>query len=724
MKLIQQNEYKKELIQAFSDSFKIDVSGLYVFAITASARSWWQNTKTMRSFLNKDNLTILLDNRPIIPFQKKKLHADDLWNGNILKGHDQTVYGVVHLDAGTHSLSFIAHGKPILDHITLFRSENQEIELKKLKPEKRDRIPWLIFIFNESVSLSSLTIKAAAEKHRGDDDDDLRLSLNGDIIKNDGSHTHRDWYWCGKDLKGISKTFQKNFDKDALTTRIDLDADGAPVIEMLTLMVSSKETLTPLFTVKDVRTYVVKGAHGREDYNRFDQEIVDAVNQWNTEFDDEYPPPEPLHPNLVKALIYIESRMGYFETNGYPSFPDVMQVADPDNPAIHTLNNDGWRDKKGRLAQEREWKSGAVTIVDYKGRAQGATSKESILYGVRWLYHCAQGITQKKIRYWKSWKEATKIYNGSGNPSYANEVYDVYIHGIDHRNKNHPLKIFFLCFLFLTFLSFTTFGVQAILKNQDSPQIFDESPNIGHPEDVLRGAIPQRVRKIMSEKMKIFERQDSYYYGTLFEDAANLCRVHDGECDSDYIFSSYLDELISKSQSMHAFQEVIQPFDLINAYNSFYDDLDNDGEAELVAVMPDFLNRIYLEIMVIDQKKNSLYATKTRLERPYGWGAPRIVDLTGDGVPEIVVLSSGGRQDVQAYVFQYARGELKKIFDLERGYLHADVIITDQNHNRLPEIKIKGEQYGTECMACDHKKIEEVFEYNPSLKKFDLLSSI
>lgn len=723
MTLIQRKEYKKEISQAFNDSFEIVDSGLYVLEINASVRSWWQNTKTMRSFWKKDSLTILIDGKPTQPLQKKKLHADDLWNGNILKGSDQTVYVVLRFNAGSHSFSFTVRGKPFLNTIILYQIKDHAIELKKLQPEKRDRTPWLVFVFTESISLVSLAIAARTEKHQRDDDD-LRLLLDGDAVKNESRNAHHDWYWCGKDLNGTSKTFQKEFTKDNSPTRIELDADGSPIIDALKLMVAFQETHSQLFSIKDVKTYTSKGLNGRENYNRFDQEIVDVVNQWNVEFNDEYPPPEPLHPNLVKAMIYIESRMGYFESDGYPSYPDVMQVANPNNPAIHTLNNDGWRDKKNRLAQEREWKDGAITILDYKGRAQGATSKESILYGARWLYHYAQGITQKKIRYWKPWKKAIKLYNGGGNPNYANEVYDVYIHGIDQRNKKRPLKIFLLGFLFLTFLSFTTFGVLAILKNTDSEQIFDESPNTGHPKDILRGIIPQKVRRIMSEKIKMYARQNTYYYGDLFEEPANLCHQYANECDSDYIFSSYLDELISKSQSIHAFREAIRPFDLINANNSFYDDLDNDGEAELVTVLPDFLNRIYLEIIVIDQKNNSIHTTKTRLERPYGDGAPRVIDLTGDGVPEIVVFSSGGRQDVQAYVFQYTQGKLKKIYDLERGYLRADIIITDQNNNRLPEIKIKGEQYGTECMACDHKKIEDVFEYNPSSKQFDLISSI
>lgn len=123
--------------------------------------------------------------------------------------------------------------------------------------------------------------------------------------------------------------------------------------------------------------------------------------------------------------MYIESRMGYFESSDYPSYPDVMQIADPRNPAIHTLNNDGWVDPKTKKnAKEYEWKKGKIATLDYGGEANGTTHKESIYWGTRWLYHLAQGITYEKTRYWRSWKEVVRLYNGGGNPNYVQQVYE------------------------------------------------------------------------------------------------------------------------------------------------------------------------------------------------------------------------------------------------------------------------------------------------------------
>ena len=174
---------------------------------------------------------------------------------------------------------------------------------------------------------------------------------------------------------------------------------------------------------------------------------------------------------------------------------------------------------------------------------------------------------------------------------------------------------------------------------------------------------------------------------------------------------------------MNAFMEAVQALDIVNAHNFSYDDLDNDGTPELVAVLMDFLNHEYLDVLVVDSRDNGLTITRTELDRPYIGGPLRIIDLTGDVIPEIVVFSGGGRQDVQAYIFQYRNGLLTLLFPIERNYLRADFIYSDQNGNHIPEIIVRGEQYGGECMACDHPRIEEVFEYEPSSETFVLLSS-
>ncbi|MBI4253392.1 VCBS repeat-containing protein [Candidatus Uhrbacteria bacterium] len=157
--------------------------------------------------------------------------------------------------------------------------------------------------------------------------------------------------------------------------------------------------------------------------------------------------------------------------------------------------------------------------------------------------------------------------------------------------------------------------------------------------------------------------------------------------------------------------------------NSISADFDNDGVNELVLIFDDPLGHEYLTIMIIDQEGSTLKHTQQKIDRQYSGGPPTAIDVTSDAIPEIIVYSTGGRQDVQAYLFRYDAGALHLVQAFERNYLRADFIYSDQNGNHIPEIIVRGEQYGDECMACDHPRIEEVFEYEPSSETFVLLSS-
>lgn len=469
---------------------------------------------------------------------------------------------------------------------------------------------------------------------------------------------------------------------------------------------------------KPIKQYSYRGINGKEDYNRYDPIIKSIVAKWNKEFcDDFFPPGEPLDPNLVKAMIYIESRMGYFQSNDYPAYPDIMQVADVRNPAIHTLNNDGWKDKSGARAQEREWNKGKVSILNYRGKANGASPEKSIRWGVRWLYHCVQGITYENIRYWRSWKKAVGRYNGEGNKTYTKEVFGIYTNGIDARSKP-SVKLFVLSVLALALLGGVSFGAYAFHVQERIPKISEESFSSNEGEGSDPEIIEKKVRELIDENMMAYKRQDDYYYGETFREPFLLCKRYEETCFADLIFPSYLDQFLRYAKNMISFREVVESLEISTPYNSFYDDFDNDGKAELGMVLTDNLNHEYLDMIIVDHVSDSFHTARTKIKRPYSGGPPRILDLTGDAIPEIVVFSSGGRQDVQAYVFQYSQGELKRLLSLERGYLRADIIFTDQNNNHLPEIKVKGEQYGDECMACEHKKIEEFFEYNPRSERF------
>lgn len=238
MRIIGTKIFNKEIDRSFNDHISVSLDGLYAIRITASVKAWWQHITTPRSFLKKDSLTVRLDDEGSVPIDvKKKLRADDIWNGNILKGNEITLSILVSLKKGNHTLSFVSHGKPFLDTVSIFQIADNTFSLVSLSPSSRDRTPWLTFLFHKTAVISSISITARAEKRRNDDDD-LQIRLDGIIEKNEVLRAHRDWFWCGKVLKGTARTFSRSFPHDAVPTRIELVADGTPAIDTLTFIIS------------------------------------------------------------------------------------------------------------------------------------------------------------------------------------------------------------------------------------------------------------------------------------------------------------------------------------------------------------------------------------------------------------------------------------------------------------------------------------------------------
>ena len=176
--------------------------------------------------------------------------------------------------------------------------------------------------------------------------------------------------------------------------------------------------LTFQVQVTGMRSYNSHSA--RRDYNRYDLIIQTVVDYWNSEFlKDSDLPKELLDPNLVKAIIYQESRMGYDPTAGI----NVMQVGKPGDPSLKTL--------RGELPEY--WiHNGQQQLLKYDVHIKEV--KDSIYLGVRWLYHKAQGITTDNRRYWRTWKEAMHQY-GPNTQKYTDNVWNIYTKGVAVEGK-------------------------------------------------------------------------------------------------------------------------------------------------------------------------------------------------------------------------------------------------------------------------------------------------
>lgn len=426
--------------------FSVSQAGLYLIALSARAR----NARLIsKDATDDEDLTAELDNRsfPHLTVKGRKIDSPAAFSGGTQKGRRKTVYFLVSLNKGDHEIKLTSDNQPKFEGLEVFLLENNKrVELPlRTQAEDGDRYSWLTFALVDFPLRGFWAEVTVWKRYR--DSDDAKIKINGEL-KPFPEPVPREnflwklFHWVGNVFLGVSKISFFNTNLPKGTHYIEFIADRKPRLEKVELDLRGPEAVT-----EPVKRYRYKGVNGDENYNRFDEEIFQVVDRWNNEFlSQEFPPPDLLDPNIVKAMIYVESRMGYFETkeNRYSAYPDVMQVADPRNPALKTL--------QGELT-EYEWFKGEITpLKDILEEAPKVEEPEdSINWGVRWLYHKAQIISEsKKKRLWKDWKEAVADYNKNDNWEYQKKVWKIYKQGI----APGGVKLWSIILLLLLGLSF------------------------------------------------------------------------------------------------------------------------------------------------------------------------------------------------------------------------------------------------------------------------------
>ena len=244
MKYIKNEKINKQITKQYSFDFSLEEDTLCLIEIIASAKSWWQNFKGSRSFFKDDDIFLYLDNRELSTSSYMKKDARSAWNGNELNGLEKTVLVAVNLKKGNHTIDLKPNQSPYLKNISISRAEKKDEIIyapadNNNPAQKSEGRPWLSCIILDSF-ITNLSITARVNKNRKDDDD-LKLIINGEIQKNENKHSHRDWYWCGKILKGENKTFSKDINSQTKQFNIDLYSDKTPRLARIEIGVKPVE---------------------------------------------------------------------------------------------------------------------------------------------------------------------------------------------------------------------------------------------------------------------------------------------------------------------------------------------------------------------------------------------------------------------------------------------------------------------------------------------------
>ena len=219
--------------------------------ITARAKSHGQNHS--RDKQADDEMSVQINKSDKLIDQKSAM-----WNGNELKNLQKTVVFITYLEKGIYNWNLIPKNKPYLQEINVYQSQDDKIIfIPKINNPSQDgdRRPWYSFIFI-NLGLNKLTVRAKAKKQFFSfDDDDLKIiinSIDGQKILNESKRSHKDWFWCGKILKGKSKEFSREFDSTSSPKSIEFYSDRTPLLEEISF--DFKKPTKPLPPTKRIPT--------------------------------------------------------------------------------------------------------------------------------------------------------------------------------------------------------------------------------------------------------------------------------------------------------------------------------------------------------------------------------------------------------------------------------------------------------------------------------------
>jgi len=267
-KIIEKNFNKILNGKEFQWSFNIKSDGLYSIEIVASCKNWRQNLS-----IQDDDLAIKIG-RASFPHKKnsKKLFdGEAAWNGNNLKGLKKTGLFVLPLKAGKHTLTFLIYKQPFLESVHVFQIEEKEFSYlpQDNPPEDGNRRQWLAIAFR-NIGVHNISIEAQAKTGKQysnflHDDADLKIVIDGIIQKNLEKKSHKNWYWCGRALKGETKQFSQQLDFQPGLHYLEFYADRSPVVQDIALNLGDDTQTQELFLPK--AHVIAKEAYLRQDTN-------------------------------------------------------------------------------------------------------------------------------------------------------------------------------------------------------------------------------------------------------------------------------------------------------------------------------------------------------------------------------------------------------------------------------------------------------------------------
>lgn len=238
-------------------TFEIKNSGIFVIAVTASAKNKKQNGTT-----DDDDLRLSLND---YKFGQEEIHdakkswkgfgTASSWDGASLKGGEKTVFFFVKLEPGKQVLEFTADGQPVLKEIRVLQLDQKErvienavFDFQETAPGiKTDEggVPWKSFVFQgqfntEPFRVNLIDISAvckSGQQKDSTDGDNIKVYANGKIVTNPQAPTSRkyqNYFFSGDLSKGTPETLMLSGDQFVFNQKdfsVEIWYDERPFLE-------------------------------------------------------------------------------------------------------------------------------------------------------------------------------------------------------------------------------------------------------------------------------------------------------------------------------------------------------------------------------------------------------------------------------------------------------------------------------------------------------------
>lgn len=210
--------------------FDIDSFGLYTIKITARCEK-------------NNDLKVEIDNiqfREIPPEKNiQDFNIPPSWNGINLKGLSKTIFFILTLNKGKHTLKFTPKDTAVIEGwgYSLLNNTNTITFENLPQTEDRDKRPICSFIL-VNTPLKSVSADVSVSWHKFDGDD-VKLIIDNKIEQNTKSKFWKNWVWHSSlrqvftGIKRESKTFIKDFESN--THYIEFWTDKTPTLHKVTL---------------------------------------------------------------------------------------------------------------------------------------------------------------------------------------------------------------------------------------------------------------------------------------------------------------------------------------------------------------------------------------------------------------------------------------------------------------------------------------------------------